>query len=63
MKINLFTLKVPTEYLNYMLIGSQKFIESLMVYLPVMVFYLIMNQKEEEKHLLQEKLQKDYQKL
>ena len=36
---------------NSMLIGLLKIIEKLIIYLHLMESYLIMNQKEEEKHL------------
>ena len=45
-----------------MLIGSRLFIESLMVYLLVMVFYLITKVLGEVKLLLQEKSQVSYKK-
>ena len=42
---------------NYILIGLPKYIGRAMVYLPQLEFFLIMKAQEEEKHLLQEKLQ------
>ena len=47
--------KSPYGVANYMLIGSRLFIEYLMVFLHVMVFYLITKVPEEVKTLLREK--------
>ena len=52
-----FTLKVLMHLLSYLLIGLQKIIESLIICLHLMVYYLIMSHQEEEKHLSLEKLQ------
>ena len=48
---------------NYIVIGLLLIIEKHMIFLQQMEFYLIMNQKEEVKLLLQEKLQLQHQKL
>jgi len=50
-----FTLKVPTAQQNFILIGLQAIIEMLIISLPVMEFYLIMNHPEEEILLLQKR--------
>ena len=42
---------------NFIHIGLQKFIEKHIIFMLVMEFYLIMKVLEEEKLLLQEKLQ------
>ena len=55
MKKHLFTQEARMELRNFMLIGLPSIIEKLMVFMPVMEFYLIMKVLFVEKHLLQEK--------